>query len=67
MDGKKISLLGYGAIRLPTADGGHANNWVKEGYTTSAIDQALLNRRVKSPPTRRDCRRCVSSATTSHG
>ena len=27
VDGKKVSLLGYGAMRLPAADGGHANNW----------------------------------------
>ncbi len=47
IDGKKVSLLGYGAMRLPTTDGGHANNWVKEGYTTSAIDQELLNRQIK--------------------
>ena len=48
VDGKKVSLLGYGAMRLPTVDGGHANNWVKEGYTASAIDQELLNRQVKT-------------------
>ena len=23
--GRKVSLLGYGAMRLPTVDGGHAN------------------------------------------
>ncbi len=45
--GRKISLLGYGAMRLPTTDGGHANNWAKEGYTSSAIDQDLLNRQIK--------------------
>ncbi len=43
----KVSLLGYGAMRLPTTDGGHANNWVKEGYTNSAIDQELINRQIK--------------------
>ena len=48
VDGKRVSLLGYGAMRLPTTDGGHANNFVKEGYTASAIDQALLNRQVKT-------------------
>ena len=48
VDGKRVSLLGYGAMRLPTTDGGHANNYVKEGYTASAIDQALLNRQVKT-------------------
>ena len=47
LDGLKVSLLGYGAMRLPTADGGHANSWAKEGYTAAAIDQALLNRQVK--------------------
>ncbi len=46
-DKVKISLLGYGAMRLPTTDGGHANNWVKEGYTNSAIDQELINRQIK--------------------
>ncbi len=46
-DKVKISLLGYGAMRLPTTDGGHANNWVKEGYTKSAIDQELVNRQIK--------------------
>ncbi len=46
-DKVKISLLGYGAMRLPTTDGGHANNWVKEGYTNSAIDQELVNRQIK--------------------
>ena len=40
LDGLKVSLLGYGAMRLPTADGGHANSWAKEGYTAAAIDQA---------------------------
>ena len=48
VDGKRVSLLGYGAMRLPTTDGGHANHYVKEGYTASAIDQALLNRQVKT-------------------
>ena len=47
LDGKKISLLGYGAMRLPTVDGGHANGWVKDGYSSSNIDQELLNRQVK--------------------
>ena len=31
LDGKKISLLGYGAMRLPTTDGKHAVPWLKEG------------------------------------
>ena len=30
LDGKKISLLGYGAMRLPTTDGKHAVPWQKE-------------------------------------
>jgi len=46
-DGKKVSLLGYGAMRMPTTDGGHANGWNKEGYSKSGIDQPLLNRQVK--------------------
>ena len=45
--GKKVSLLGYGAMRLPTVDGGHANNWVKAGYSGSGIDQKMLNEQVK--------------------
>lgn len=47
LDGKKISLLGYGAMRLPTVDGGHANTWSKEGYSGTGIDQDLLNRQIK--------------------
>ncbi len=47
VDGKKVSLLGYGAMRLPTVGGGHANNWAKDGYSASAIDQELMNRQVK--------------------
>ena len=45
-DGRKISLLGYGAMRLPTVDGGHANNWAP-GVSKKGIDQELLNRQVK--------------------
>ena len=45
-DGKKISLLGYGSMRLPTTDGGHANTHVA-GASDKAIDQDLLNRQVK--------------------
>ncbi len=26
-DGRKVSLLGYGAMRLATVDGKHANGW----------------------------------------
>ena len=46
-DGKKVSLLGYGAMRLPTVDGGHANGWAPEGYSKSGIDQTLLNAQIK--------------------
>ena len=46
-DGKKVSLLGYGAMRMPTVDGGHANGWVQEGYSKSLIDQDELNRQIK--------------------
>ncbi|MBQ6141464.1 MAG: aldo/keto reductase, partial [Kiritimatiellae bacterium] len=45
--GRKVSLLGYGAMRLPTVDGGHANNWVKAGYSGSGIDQKMLNAQIK--------------------
>ena len=45
--GKRISLLGYGAMRLPTTDGGHANNWAKDGYSSTGIDQEEMNRQVK--------------------
>ena len=46
-DGRKVSLLGYGAMRLPTVDGGHANGWAKDGYSESGIDQKLLDAQVK--------------------
>ena len=46
-NGIKISLLGYGAMRMPTADGGHANTWVAEGYSKTGIDQAELNRQIR--------------------
>ena len=45
-DGKKISLLGYGAMRLPTVDGGHANGWVAD-VSKADIDQAMLNAQVR--------------------
>ncbi|MBP5510705.1 MAG: aldo/keto reductase [Kiritimatiellae bacterium] len=45
--GRKVSLLGYGAMRLPTVDGGHANNWAKAGYSGSSIDQKTLNAQIK--------------------
>ena len=47
VDGRKVSLLGYGAMRLPTVDGGHANGWAKDGYSESGIDQKLLDAQVK--------------------
>lgn len=46
-DGKKVSLLGFGAMRLPTVDGGHANGWALDGYSGKAIDQELFNAQVK--------------------
>ena len=46
-DGRKVSLLGYGAMRMPTVDGGHANGWAKEGYSSSGIDQKTLDAQVK--------------------
>ena len=45
--GRKVSLLGYGAMRLPTIDGGHANGWAKSGYSESGIDQKLLDSQVR--------------------
>lgn len=44
---RKVSLLGYGAMRLPTVDGGHANSWSKEGYSVNGIDQATLDKQVR--------------------
>ena len=46
-DGRKVSLLGYGAMRMPTVDGGHANSWVKTGYSSSGIDQKMLDAQIK--------------------
>ena len=45
-DGHKVSLLGYGAMRLPTVDGKHANGWAS-GASSAAIDQELLNKQTK--------------------
>ena len=45
-DGRKVSLLGYGAMRLATVDGKHANGWAA-GASSAAIDQELVNRQVK--------------------
>ena len=47
IDGVKVSLLGYGAMRLPTTDGGHANAWMADA-SKAGIDQELLNRQVKA-------------------
>ena len=47
VDGKKVSLLGYGAMRLPTTDGGHANNWAMD-MSKKAIDQEHFNRQVRT-------------------
>ncbi len=44
-NGEKVSLLGYGAMRLPTKDGGHANNWMKDA-STKEIDQDMVNRHI---------------------
>ena len=42
-----VSLLGYGAMRMPTKDGKHANTWDNKGYSAAGIDQEELNRQVK--------------------
>ncbi len=47
IDGRKVSLLGYGAMRLPTIDGGHANGWERADYSKAGIDQKALNAQVK--------------------
>ena len=43
--GEKVSLLGYGAMRLPTKDGKHANGWAA-GSSQAAIDQEAVNAHV---------------------
>lgn len=40
--GEKVSLLGFGMMRLPTVDGAHANTWAK-GFSKAAIDQEKVN------------------------
>lgn len=45
LKGNRISLLGYGAMRLPTIDGKHANGWA-EGVSAAAIDQEAVNGHV---------------------
>lgn len=46
LDGKKVSLLGYGAMRLPTVSGGHANSGLLDP-TKEEINQEHLNRQVR--------------------
>ena len=50
-DGRKVSLLGYGAMRLPTTDGlnaaGRAGGKPIPGTSNAAIDQKLLDSQVK--------------------
>ncbi len=43
--GEKVSVLGYGMMRLPTVDGAHANVWDK-GASQNAIDQNMVNRQI---------------------
>ena len=43
--GERVGLLGYGAMRLTTLDGGHANTW-DEGASSQGIDQAMVNEHV---------------------
>ena len=45
LQGNKVSLLGYGAMRLPTKDGKHANTWA-EGVSSAAIDQEAVNEHI---------------------
>lgn len=45
LHGNRVSLLGYGAMRLPTKDGGHANSFMNDASSKS-IDQDEVNRHV---------------------
>ena len=45
-NGKSVAVLGYGALRMPTIDGGHANKQDSDGYSESTIDATLLQRQV---------------------
>ena len=45
-DGTPVSLLGYGAMRLPTLDGGHANGWECDA-SEAGIGRELLARQVR--------------------
>ena len=42
--GERVSLLGYGAMRYPTIDGRHANNF--SGGSKAAIDTELVQRQI---------------------
>ena len=47
--GEKVSLLGYGAMRLPTVDGGNAAGRVGKavaGASSADIDQAAVNAQI---------------------
>ena len=50
LKGNKVSLLGYGAMRLPTIDGGNATGRIGgkpgEGFSAAAIDQNAVNEHV---------------------
>lgn len=43
--GEMVGLLGYGTMRLPTVDGGHANPW-GDNSSKSAIDQNAVNAHI---------------------
>ena len=42
-----VSLLGYGAMRFPTVDGGNCANPNWKGYSDKSIDQERVNRQIK--------------------
>ena len=47
--GEKVSLLGYGAMRLPTTDGGNATGRLGKapaGYSPAPIDQSAVNAHI---------------------
>ena len=47
--GEKVSLLGYGAMRLPTTDGGHATGRLGKqsaGFSPAPIDQAAVDAHI---------------------
>ncbi len=45
--GEAVSVLGYGAMRLPTVDGRHANGWDRTNYSDNGIDQEMLNGQIR--------------------